>query len=208
MADQLRADARSNRDQILAAAQIVFRERGIDVPMKVVADRAGVGVGTLYRRFPDRSALISAVAHEYLAGLADLADTARREAVGAWPGLCRLLRECAELRLGALASALEPTLHADIRRDPNLTEVRTRVADRVVAMTAQAQADGDLRPDVTQQDVADLMTLQIYVLPDQSYAQAARRMMDIVLDGLRARRESDFTIVTWNVTSTGSVTDR
>jgi AcrR family transcriptional regulator len=193
MTDRLRADAHNNRDQILAAAQITFRELGIDVPMKVIADRAGVGVGTLYRRFPDRTALISAVGHEYLAGLANLTDTARREAVDAWPALCRLLRECAESRLGALASALEPTLHTDIYTDPNLTEARSEVADRVIAMTAQAQADGDLRPDVTPEDIAHLMTLQIYVLPGQSYAQAARRTIDIALEGLRARREPNST---------------
>ncbi|GLP76043.1 TetR family transcriptional regulator [Mycobacterium antarcticum] len=190
MTSPLRSDARSNRDQILAAAEIVFREQGVDVPMKMIADRAGVGVGTLYRRFPNRTALIGAAGHEYLRGLANLAETTRDEAGGAWPGLCRLLRECAELRLGALASALEPTLHAGTLSHPNLTGVRTRVADRVVALTAQAQADGDLRPDVTPQDVANLMTLQIYVRPGESYAEAARRTMDIVLDGLSPRRRS------------------
>ncbi|MEZ0366143.1 TetR/AcrR family transcriptional regulator [Mycobacterium sp. pUA109] len=189
MSSQLRADARTNRDQILVAAQAVFREQGVDVPMKAIADRAGVGVGTLYRRFPDRAALIGAVGYEYLADLADLADTARREAVGAWPALCRLLRECAELRLGALASALGPTLNAG--GDPTLTQVRARVADRVVALTAQAHADGDLRPDVTAQDVAHLMTLQIYVRSDQPYGEAVQRTMDIVLNGLRARREAE-----------------
>lgn len=187
MTAQLRADARSNRAQILAAAQAVFREHGIDVPMKVIADRAGVGVGTLYRRFPDRAALISAVGHEYLAGLADLVDTAGREALGAWPALCSLLRECAEMRLGALASALGPTLFADTC-EPNLAEIRKQVADRVVAMTVQAQADGDLRRDVTAEDIAHLMTLQIYVHPDHSYAEAARRTMEIMLNGLCSNR--------------------
>lgn len=58
-AETLRADARGNRDQIVAAALVLFRDKGIDVSMKEVADHAGVGVGTLYRRFPDRDALIS-----------------------------------------------------------------------------------------------------------------------------------------------------
>jgi len=49
---RMRADARRNREQILAAAKTVFRERGVDVPMEEIARRAGVGVGTLYRRFP------------------------------------------------------------------------------------------------------------------------------------------------------------
>jgi AcrR family transcriptional regulator len=186
MADNLRADARSNRDQILAAAQIIFREHGIDVPMKTIADQAGVGVGTLYRRFPDRAALISAAAQAYLSGLADLAATAEQEEASAWQTLCRILRECAELRLGAMASALEPGLHGDIRNDTTLTGPRGRIADRIMALTEQAKADGDLRPDVTANDVASLMTLQIYTLPDQSYAESIQRIMTIALDGLRA----------------------
>lgn len=183
----MRADARSNLDRIVAAAQIVFREQGIDAPMKEIADRAGVGVGTLYRRFPDRRTLITATAHAYLSDLAEMVETAHREEARAWSTLCRLLCECAELRLGALASALEPaTLHDELLRDPQLTAVRARVAERVVAMTTQAQADGDLRVDVDPRDIAHLMTLQIYADPDQSYPDAVRRTMKIVVDGLRA----------------------
>ncbi|MCX4093751.1 TetR/AcrR family transcriptional regulator [Nocardia sp. alder85J] len=186
MADRLRADARSNRDQILAAAQLIFREHGVDVPMKTIADQAGVGVGTLYRRFPDRAALISAAAHAYLTGLADLAATAQREEAGAWPTLCRILRECAELRLGAMASALEPGLHGDIRNDATLAAPRARIANLIVALTEQAHADGDLRPEVTADDVASLMTIQVYVLPEQSYAETVQRVMTIALNGMRA----------------------
>ncbi|RDI43880.1 TetR/AcrR family transcriptional regulator [Nocardia mexicana] len=187
MADQLRADARSNRDQILSAAQIVFREQGVDVPMKEIADRAGVGVGTLYRRFPDRSALISAAAQAYLQALADLADAAWREEGRAWPALGRVLRGCAELGLGATASAIEPALHADIQADRSLAALRGNIAEQVARMTAQAQVDGELRTDVDAQDMARLMTLQIYVRPDESHERAVQRTMDIVLDGLRAR---------------------
>ncbi|WP_198036868.1 TetR/AcrR family transcriptional regulator [Nocardia sp. BMG51109] len=187
MADDLRADARSNRDQILAAAEVVFREQGVDVPMKEIADRAGVGVGTLYRRFPDRGALISAAARSYIGALAELAATARDEEDRAWLALCRFLRECAESRLGATASAIEPALQADTRADPGLTDIRASVAEQVARLTAQAQVDGDLRTDVDAQDVSRLMSLQIYTRPDEPYAAAVRRTMDILLDGLRAR---------------------
>ena len=183
----MRSDARSNRDQILAAAKIVFREQGVDAPMKEIADRAGVGVGTLYRRFPDRTTLITATGHAYLSDLAEMAEMARREETGAWSTLCRLLGECAELRLGALASALEPTLlYDELHRDPQLTAIRGRVAEQVIAITTQAQADGDLRVDVDPRDIAHLMTLQIYARPDESYPDAVRRTMKIVVDGLRA----------------------
>ena len=62
----LRADARRNRDQIVAAAKQWFAVQGPDVPMEEIARAAGVGVGTLYRRFPDREALIRAVVRESL----------------------------------------------------------------------------------------------------------------------------------------------
>lgn len=183
----MRADARSNRDQIVAAAQVVFRDRGIETSMKEIADHAGVGVGTLYRHFPDRGALITAAAHAYLSDLAELAAGSERDETGAWPTLCGFLRACTEMRLGAMAAALEPTLHADIRSDPALTEVRARIADHVTEMTARAQAAGDLRTDIGAQEIAALMTLQIYVLPDEPYIETTRRIMDIALDGLRAR---------------------
>lgn len=61
---RLRADARRNRDRIIAAARTVFTERGTEVPMEEIARAAGVGTGTLYRRFPDRDSLISAVGQD------------------------------------------------------------------------------------------------------------------------------------------------
>ncbi|WP_051177735.1 TetR/AcrR family transcriptional regulator [Nocardia concava] len=181
---ELRADARSNRDQILAAAQLVFREQGVNVSMKEIADAAGVGVGTLYRRFPDRGALITAAAHSYLSALSDLAATAERESPDAWQALARLLRECAELRLGATASAIEPTLHADIKADPALTEIRTTITDRIDRLTTQAHTDGTLRPDVTPADIGRLMTLQIYAAPNEPYPTAVNRVLDLLLRGL------------------------
>jgi AcrR family transcriptional regulator len=188
---ELRADARRNRDQILAAALALFREEGIDVPMEEIARRAGVGVGTLYRRFPDRDALIWATAQASLRGQAGMAQTALREEPGAWPALCRFLRDCAELRLGALASAIEPRLHASIQADPELLEIRHTVIDLVERMTAGAKAEGAMRRDVGREEVGLLMTLQIYTPPHMSSDQALRGVVDIMLNGLRADPEPD-----------------
>ncbi|MFE2956685.1 TetR/AcrR family transcriptional regulator [Nocardia tengchongensis] len=182
---ELRSDARNNRDQILAAAQLVFREQGANVSMKDIADAAGVGVGTLYRRFPDRGALITAAAHSYLSALSDLAATAERDSPTAFEALTRLLRDCAELRLGALAAAIEPTLHADIKAEPTLAEARTAITDRLARLTTQAHTDGTLRPDVTPTDIGRLMTLQIYATPDEPYPTAINRVLDLLIDGLR-----------------------
>ncbi|MFE6858916.1 TetR/AcrR family transcriptional regulator [Nocardia sp. NPDC057668] len=185
MTEHLRADAQGNRDQILSAALAVFRERGTEVPMKEIADRAGVGVGTLYRRFPDRDALVTAVADAHLRRLADMVATAGREEATAWLGLGRFLRECAEMRLGALSSAIEPAAHRAIQHDPRLTGVRDSIVGHITDLTERAHRDGELRADAGPGDIAVLMTLQIYVRDAESYADAVRRVLAVVLDGLR-----------------------
>src|SRR5881227_3330880 len=83
----LRADARRNRDQILAAARSIFAAQGPEVPMEEIARAAGVGVGTLYRRFPDRDALIRAVAVENFERVLTDARAAAKEEPSAWLAL-------------------------------------------------------------------------------------------------------------------------
>lgn len=182
----LRADARRNRDLIVAAAQRLFLEQGVEVPLEEVARRAGVGIGTLYRRFPDRDALLRAVGEESLRRLADLAETAWREEPDAWHALCRFLRGAVELRLGALPAKLEPHLHQRMRAGQDLHEMRQRIIAMILQMIEQAQADGALRADVGPGDVALLMTLNVYTPPDLPDEQAIPRVVEIMLDGLRA----------------------
>ncbi|UGT42109.1 TetR/AcrR family transcriptional regulator [Nocardia yamanashiensis] len=184
-AEQLRADARGNRDQILRAALEVFCERGTQVPMKDIADRAGVGVGTLYRRFPDRESLIIATSLAHLEMVAELVAAAWRTEPTAWAALGRILREGARLRLGAQATALEPATHLMVQADPVVIEQRGQLLELVGRMIAQAQADGDLRTDFGVPDVEALMTLQIFVRKAETYEQAVDRVVSLVLDGLR-----------------------
>src|SRR4051812_21699365 len=95
----LRADARRNRDQIITTARSVFAERGYDVPMDEIARAAGVGVGTLYRRFPDRDALVRAVATDSLTRIVGEARAAEAEEPTAWQALVRFLTRSAELQV-------------------------------------------------------------------------------------------------------------
>src|SRR5689334_23961309 len=81
----LRADARRNRQRIVEGACAVFRERGLDVPLEEIADRAGVGIATLYRRFPTREELIAAVFEAQLLEVATAAEEAL-ESADAWTG--------------------------------------------------------------------------------------------------------------------------
>src|SRR5579871_1607351 len=90
-AARLRADARRNRQQLLAAARDVFVELGADAPLDEVARRAGVGIATLYRRFPDRLALQRAVGLDVLAQAAEVARRAEVEESDAWRALGRYM---------------------------------------------------------------------------------------------------------------------
>ena len=91
----LRVDAERNRGRILDAAQAAFAERGLDVPLEDVAGRAGVGIATLYRRFPSRDDLIAACFERRLAEYASAAQEAL-EASDAWAGFCAYVeRICA-----------------------------------------------------------------------------------------------------------------
>ncbi|GIH46855.1 transcriptional regulator, TetR family [Microbispora rosea] len=182
----LRADARRNRDLIVAAAQELFLEQGVDVPLEEVARRAGVGVGTLYRRFPDREALLRAVGEESLRRLVDLAETSWQEEPDAWHALCRFLRGSVAMRLGVLPAKLQPHLHQRLRTGPDLHEMRQLVIATVLRMVEQAQADGALRADIGPGDVALLMTLNVYTPPGTHNEQAMERVVEIMLDGLRA----------------------
>jgi AcrR family transcriptional regulator len=182
---RLRADARRNRDQIVVAALTLFLDQEIDVALEEVARQAGVGIGTLYRRFPERDALIRAVAYEGLRRLADLGEVSLREEPDAWHALRRFLHGCAQMRLGALQSALEPRLHDEIRAAPELRDVRQQVSDLIERMTTGAQAEGMIRTDISVGDVGLLMTVQIYAPPDLPRKQAIRRVVDVLLEGLR-----------------------
>ncbi|WP_084464108.1 TetR/AcrR family transcriptional regulator [Microtetraspora fusca] len=182
----LRADARRNRDLIVAAAQNLFLEQGVDVPLEEVARRAGVGIGTLYRRFPDRDALLGAVCEEGLRRMAELAETAWREEPDAWHALCRFLRDSIELRVGVLSAKIEPHLHQRLRAGRELHEIRQRVIALVVRMTEQAQASGALRHDIGPGDVALLLTLHVYTPPSMPDEPAMARVVEIMLNGLRA----------------------
>src|SRR5512132_3777585 len=90
LARPLRADARRNRERILKAAGAVFADRGIDAQMDDVARRAKVGVGTVYRHFPTKEALLEALVRNRFAEIAAIAEDALRHEDG-WDGFCELI---------------------------------------------------------------------------------------------------------------------
>ncbi|MFI9380308.1 TetR/AcrR family transcriptional regulator [Kutzneria sp. NPDC052558] len=188
MTGQLRADAKRNRDQILAAARDLLVNQGAGVPMEEIARHAGVGVGTLYRRFPDRVALLRALSVHTVENMTDLARTALRTEPDAWNALSRFVRECVALRLGALRSIVDPQLQTAVHHSDEVRSARLELLGIVEQMITTAQRDGSMRTDVGVVDVAMLVSLHLkrpFDLPGTRDEEIDARLTQLMLDGLR-----------------------
>ncbi|MEW2499183.1 TetR/AcrR family transcriptional regulator [Amycolatopsis sp. CA-161197] len=186
----LRADARRNRDQIIAAARAIFAEFGPEVPMEEIARAAGVGVGTLYRRFPDRDALIRAVAVDNFSRVLDDAREAAEQEPTAWRALVRLLHQSVELHLSVQLAMLSKKAHEILKEDPAIARLREELLVELEAMVQGAQNEGTLRPDVAEGDVAMLFALLLRQLESRSpeiARMSTARSIAIMIDGLQAR---------------------
>ena len=185
----LRADARRNRDQIIAAARVIFGEYGPEVPMEEIARSAGVGVGTLYRRFPDRDALIRAVAVDNFSRVLDDARVAMAEEPTAWQALVRLLYQSVELQLTIQLAMLSKKAREIVKDDPVIARLRDDLLLEVDTLVRGAQQEGDLRPDVGAGDVATLFALllrQVESRRPEIAEVSTARCIAIMIDGLQA----------------------
>jgi AcrR family transcriptional regulator len=186
----LRADARRNRDQIITTARSVFAERGYDVPMDEIARAAGVGVGTLYRRFPDRDALVRAVATDSLTRIVGEARAAEAEEPTAWQALVRFLTRSAELQVSVQITPMTPGTMTVLAGDPAFVGLRAELLDRLDHLVRAAQREGELRADIGVGDLAQLSALILRPVPardPQIARMSASRCTAIFIDGLRAR---------------------
>ncbi|MEB8338806.1 TetR/AcrR family transcriptional regulator [Streptomyces endophyticus] len=184
----LRADAERNRQRIIAAAREVFAERGVDVTLDDIARHAGVGVGTVYRRFADREELIEAVFEDQVERLAVVAEEAAR-CEDPWTGLEQLLLVTGQyfadnrgLRDVLLDSA------PDRRR---AVSMRERLTPAVAAVLTRAQQAGLLRDDIEPTDVP-LIHVMLMAAAEQGRAVTPdlwKRYLTLILDGLRHDRE-------------------
>ncbi|HVV20136.1 MAG TPA: helix-turn-helix domain-containing protein [Pseudonocardiaceae bacterium] len=186
----LRADARRNRDQIIAAARSIFAEHGPEIPMEEIARTAGVGVGTLYRRFPDRDSLIRAVAVDSFQRFLDDAKAAVDAEPTAWQALVRLLHQSAELQLTVQLAMLSRRSLAILKEDPAIFALRGALLTEVEHLVRRAQQEGMLRADVGTGDIAQLFAFRMRSprgrTPEFSQL-AADRCLGIMIDGLKAR---------------------
>ena len=184
------AEARRNDRAVLDAARDVFAAQGADAPISAVAERAGVGMGTLYRRYGSKAELLQRLCVMAMEQAIEAAD----DALGAddpWAGLCGYIRACVEMRSGALASlAGQVEAKNEMRGTARRSMARTReVVDR-------ARRAGRLRADVSALDIAWLIEQFSRRAPGGSgdagpEAEAEEgnvraRLLGIALDGLRA----------------------
>ena len=183
-ARRLRRDAERNRERILVAAREVFAARGLAVGLNDIAHHAGVGVGTIYRRYPDKQALIV----DALTGaVADMLDVAA--VVGAseraWDGLVLYLEKAADL-LAANLGLRDLALVADQPPGP-LQNLKDRIGGEIDRLLRAAQEQGDVRPEITVADlgvvlwmVSELAEHGVVVRPG-----VHRRYLRLLLDGMR-----------------------
>jgi AcrR family transcriptional regulator len=180
----LRADARRNREKVLAAARAVFSEQGRDAQMDDVARRAGVGVGTVYRHFPTKEALIEALMVAAFEAIAAAAEAAL-EIEDPWEAYASVLWRGAETMAGDRALS---EVFASI---PGATEaVMPTVAgltETVSELIRRAQAAGVLREDIVVDDIPMVMCgVGSATKKEHRCAEAWRRHLAILLDGMRA----------------------
>src|SRR3954470_4223559 len=135
----LRADAERNRERILAAARDAFAEGGLDVGLHEIAKRAGVGVGTVYRRFPQKDELVAALFEDRIEDVIAIAEAALAED-DAWTGLEHFLHRTCELQLA------DHGLHQLVFQGDKAAQfaagARARIAPLVAELVTRAQKQG------------------------------------------------------------------
>jgi AcrR family transcriptional regulator len=177
----LRADAERNRRRILDAARDVLAARGMDAGIDEIARVAGVGVGTVYRRFPTKDDLVTAVIHDRVDTLVARMVEAG-EAGDPWEAFTGVVRAFAEL------ISCDRALYETVMNEPSLRDpVRRRVRAAVGPVLERAQAAGVVRADFVTADVGALASVAARLPPWRLERQPRlwERYLTIVLDGVR-----------------------
>lgn len=180
----LRADAERNRQRILAAAAELFTERGLEPSLDDVARHAGVGVGTVYRRFPDKASLADALFDERIDALVALAEQAQAEP-DAWAALVSFLERSAEM-LVTNRGLRQILMFAAKGHDRGIC-ARDRMRPAIESLIERAQADGQVRADLRPTDVP---MIEFMVAAAAEYAWQVRptiwrRYLALIMDALR-----------------------
>ncbi|MFC0430942.1 TetR/AcrR family transcriptional regulator [Kutzneria buriramensis] len=177
-----RADAQRNTEALLEAARKVFATSGVDAPAKEITDLAGVGIGTLYRHFPQRSDLVKAVVRSGIDSVAETgpALSAEHEPVVALAKWVERFGELLHTKRG-LASAL----HSGDPAFQGLPEYfMARLGPTLQSLLDAAAADGSIRDDVAAEDLLRAIASLCQPVPDRG-VDHSRQMVGLLIDGLR-----------------------
>jgi AcrR family transcriptional regulator len=185
----LRADAERNRLRILQAAAEVFARRGLEAGLDEIARHAGVGTGTVYRRFPDKSLLVEALIDQRLAALEELAERALRFD-SAWDGIVLFLENVVERLIAD--RGLTDMVFTTCGGNQVVVDRRSRLEAILAELVERAKEQGEIRADLS---VTDLAMLQFMLVAGGSFGADVRpdvwrRHLVLVLDGLRTRRDA------------------
>ena len=184
----LRADAKRNRERILAAAKTAFAEGGVHTSMEDLARSAGVGVGTLYRHFPTKEALVGELLTEKFHRLLEGARAAL-DVEDPWEAFAGTLRRNAEL-MAADAAVQHALMRADVAADwTHAAQARDELKSTFAITIDRGKAAGVIREDFTIDDVPMLMcglsSTMAARSPDGAFDW--RRHLELMLDGIRAK---------------------
>lgn len=181
----LRADARRNRDRLLDVAVLAFSREGPDATLDSIAKSAGVGIGTLYRHFPNREALIEAAYRNELTRLCDAAadlltamppDAATRTWMDRFVDYMTTKRGMSDALRVVIASGGNP-----------YAQSRDRLTAAITMLLEAAVAAGTVRSDVRPADVLTTMMGLSLAAGEPAQRDQARRLLDLLMDGLRYR---------------------
>ena len=182
----LRADAARNRAAILAVARDVFAEQGLEAPLEVIAARAGVGIATLYRRFPTREKLVAAAMVERIAQYAQAAEQAL-ENPDPWAGFAGFVQRICELQ--ACDRGMGDLLSMTLSAGEQIEQLRRTANENVITLIDRAKASGTLRPDFVGEDLLLLLiaTAAVMQVTRADAPDAWRRFVALALDAFRGQ---------------------
>jgi AcrR family transcriptional regulator len=178
----IRTDAKRNRDRLLVVAHAAFEEHGVEASLDDIARGAGVGIGTLYRHFPTRSALIESLISVDLERLVDLAD--HLIDVDAPDGVGRWLGELA--RHGITYRGLADSLVGAAGESSSVGELCDRLHAAGASLVRHAQQRGWIRADLDPVDPVDMATAIAWLTERDGDDRRRRRLLELAVEGLHS----------------------